>query len=156
MSPVVRWAKFNAVGGLGMGLQLGALALLNRWMRGHYLIASGVAIELTLLHNFVWHVKYTWRDRRERGSRVGKLVRFQLSNGLVSMLGNLLLMRLLVQEARLPVVVSNAVAIFCCSIANYFLGDSWAFAAATSDEGADGLASRDSRLARRLRSGPCR
>jgi len=129
VTPLVRWAKFNAVGVLGMAVQLGALALLDRWMRGRYLIASGLALEVTLLHNFVWHVRYTWRDRCAEGSRLGQLVRFQLSNGLVSMIGNLVLMRLLVREARLPVLAANAVAIVCCSMANYCLGDRWAFGA---------------------------
>ena len=129
MTPLVRWAKFNAVGVLGMAVQLGALALLDRWMRGRYLIASGLALEVTLLHNFVWHVRYTWRDRCAEGSRLGQLVRFQLSNGLVSMIGNLVLMRLLVREARMPVLAANAVAIVCCSVANYCLGDRWAFGA---------------------------
>lgn len=134
MSALVRWAKFNVVGAMGMVVQLAALALLNRWMRGHYLIASAAALEITLLHNFVWHVLYTWRDRREGGSWVRRMLRFHLSNGVVSMLGNLVLMRLLVREAGLPVIGSNAIAILCCSIANYFLGDRWAFAAVTSGE----------------------
>jgi putative flippase GtrA len=154
MTPLVRWAKFNAVGVMGMAVQLGALAVLNHWMRGHYLIASGLALEVTLLHNFVWHVQYTWRDRRERGSPVGQMMKFHLSNGMVSMVGNLVLMRLLVQEARLPVVAANAIAIVCCSVANYCLGDTWAFAAESPVE--RGRASRDSRLVRLLRSGPCR
>jgi len=129
VTPLVRWAKFNAVGVVGMGVQLGALAVLNRWMRGHYLVASALALEITLLHNFVWHVRYTWRDRRAQDSTLRQMVRFQLSNGMVSLVGNLVLMRLLVQEARTPVLAANAVAIVCCSVANYCLGDRWAFAA---------------------------
>ena len=135
MSPLMRWARFNAVGVMGMGVQLGALALLNWGMRGHYLIASALALEVTLLHNFVWHVRYTWRDRRAQDSRLRQLVRFQLSNGAVSMIGNLVLMRLLVQKVRLPVLVANAVAIVCYSVANYCLGDRWAFAAGSREVG---------------------
>ena len=71
MNALVRWGKFNVVGAMGMVVQLAALAVLNRWMRGHYLLASAAAIELTLLHNFVWHVLYTWRDRGGEGSRAG-------------------------------------------------------------------------------------
>ncbi len=134
MSALARWAKFNVVGAMGMGVQLAALWVLNRWMRGHYLMASAAALEITLLHNFVWHGLYTWRDRREEGSRLGQVVRFHLSNGLVSMVGNLVLMRLLVREAGLPVIASNAIAILCCSVANYFLGDRWAFASVSPRE----------------------
>jgi len=139
---IARWGKFNLVGMVGMAVQLGALALINRLAPGHYMLATAAAIELTLLHNFVWHLHYTWRDRfpalntksvfrmghpGDRGALAGHLIRFQLSNGLVSMVGNLALMPLLVEGARIPVVAANAIAILGCSIVNFFLGDQWAF-----------------------------
>jgi putative flippase GtrA len=130
MTVWARWAKFNVVGLVGMALQLALLALLNRVMAGHYLYASAAAIEITLLHNFTWHWHYTWRDRRVGNSPAGALVRFHLSNGMVSMLGNLALMELLVHEGRLPLLLANGMAIVCCSIANFFLGNQWAFAVA--------------------------
>jgi len=134
MNTLLRWGKFNLVGAMGMGLQLASLALINHWTAGHYLYASAVAIELTLLHNFVWHLHYTWPDRRDSDTRIRQLARFHLSNGLVSMLGNLALMRLLVHEARLPLLVSNVIAILCCSVANFCLGNKWAFAGARKTE----------------------
>jgi putative flippase GtrA len=133
MSQLIRWAKFNLVGAMGMGLQLGALAIFNRMAPSHYLWACAAAIELTLLHNFVWHLNYTWRDRRCMSTVFSQLWRFHLSNGLVSMAGNLVLMRLLVQQAGMPVMLSNAIAIVCCSIVNFCLGDGWAFAAKPSE-----------------------
>lgn len=129
MNPLLRWGKFNLVGAIGMLLQLALLALFIRLAPGHYLCATSAAIEITLLHNFVWHLHYTWRDRRECSPGFQQLVRFHLSNGLVSMVGNLVLMRLLFADAHLPVLVSNGIAILCCSILNYCLGDSWAFPA---------------------------
>jgi putative flippase GtrA len=128
MKTLVRWCKFNLVGAIGMAVQLGGLALFNRWMRGHYLLATAAAIELTLLHNFAWHWRYTWRDRRADTSLLQALLRFHLSNGLVPMLGNLALMRVLVRQAHLPVLAANVVAIACCSLLNFWLGDSWVFA----------------------------
>jgi putative flippase GtrA len=128
MNPLIRWGKFNLVGAMGMVVQLGALAAINRVMPGHYLFATAAAIELTLLHNFTWHLHYTWRDRRDGSSVPAQLARFHLSNGVISMLGNLALMRILVQEARLPVLAANCIAILCCSIANFVLGNHWAFA----------------------------
>lgn len=128
MNTFARWCRFNLVGAVGMVFQLGALAVLSPLVRGRYLVATAAAIELTLLHNFIWHLRYTWRDRRPGGSIAGKMVRFHLSNGLVSMAGNLALMRLLVGAARLPVLAANGVAILFCSIINFWLGDTWAFA----------------------------
>jgi len=129
----IRWGKFNLVGAMGMVVQLASLALFNHWAPVHYMIASAAAVEITLLHNFVWHLRYTWRDRRDGSALPAPallvpLMRFHLSNGLVSMLGNLALMRILVVEARLPVLASNAIAILCCSMVNFGLGDHWAFA----------------------------
>jgi putative flippase GtrA len=114
---------------MGVAVQMAALALLNRCVPSHYLVASAVAVELTLLHNFVWHVRYTWRDRCDDSGVWQKLLRFHLSNGLVSLVGSLLLMHVLAQQAHLPVLVANGVAIVCCGVANFGLGDMWAFAA---------------------------
>ena len=128
MNTFIRWCKFNLVGAVGMVLQLAALALFNRLAAGHYLYASAAAVELTLLHNFVWHLHYTWRDRRDNSALLTQLIRFHLSNGLVSMLGNLVLMRVLVQGAHIPLLISNCIAILCCSLVNFCLGNNWAFA----------------------------
>ncbi len=129
MNPFIRWCKFNAVGALGMGVQLASLALINRWTAGRYLLATAAAIEITLLHNFAWHLAYTWRDRRHGSALLRQLLRFHLSNGLVSMIGNLILMRVLAGAAHLPVVAANCIAILCCSIVNFLSGDRWVFAA---------------------------
>jgi putative flippase GtrA len=129
----IRWGKFNLVGAMGMVVQLAALALLNRWTRGHYMVASAAAVELALVHNFVGHVHYTWRDRRDDSKLLAQFIRFHLSNGLVSMLGNLALMRILVQGARIPLLVSNSIAILCCSVVNFYLGDRWAFGVRASE-----------------------
>lgn len=127
MNVLARWGKFNLVGAVGMAVQLGILAAINRLAPGHYLAATAAAIEITLLHNFVWHLHYTWRDRRSRGAIMGQLIRFHLCNGLVSMVGNLALMPVLVEGAHLPVIPANAIAILGCSIVNFCLGDQWAF-----------------------------
>jgi putative flippase GtrA len=127
---LIRWGRFNLVGAMGMVVQLTALALFTRWTDGHYLFASAAAVELAVMHNLVWHLQYTWRDRRDETTRLTQFVRFHLSNGMVSMAGNLLLMRMLVDKARLPVLAANVIAILCCSIANFCLGDNWTFAGA--------------------------
>ena len=129
MNTLTRWSKFNLVGVMGMVVQLGSLALINRCLPGHYLLASAAALEITLLHNFVWHLHYTWPDRRNHTARLTQLVRFHLSNGLVSMFGNLAIMRILVHDAHLPVLISNAIAILVCSVINFSLGNNWAFPA---------------------------
>ncbi|HEV2322531.1 MAG TPA: GtrA family protein [Terracidiphilus sp.] len=130
MNLFARWIRFNAVGAMGMGVQLGALALICRGDGAHYLAASSAAVELAVLHNFAWHLKVTWPDRRAGSAIFGQFVRFHLANGVVSLVGNLVLMRLLVGSAHLPLLVSNSIAVLCCSIANFCLSHAWAFSSA--------------------------
>lgn len=129
MKPLYRWLAFNLVGAGGMLVQLAALALFNHLLHGRYLVASAAALEVTLLHNFMWHVLYTWRDCRDGSSRWQQLLRFHLSNGLLSLAGNIVLMRVLVHAAHLPILLANTIAILCCSLANFWCIDRWTFPA---------------------------
>ena len=128
MSLAARWGRFNLLGLLGVAVQLTVLAACSRMAPGHYLAATAAAVEVTLLHNFAWHVLYTWRGRVEEMTLSEPLLRFHLSNGAVSLLGNLGLMRVLVQSARLPVLLANGIAIVACSLVNFFQGENWVFA----------------------------
>ncbi len=125
----MRWLKFNLVGALGMGLQLGTLALLVHLLGMHYLLATVLAVEAAVLHNFLWHRRWTWADRKEvqSGSPVAMLLRFNLTNGLVSIAGNLLIMRILAGAAGLEPVAANSLSIALCSLFNFLLADRYVF-----------------------------
>ena len=127
MSPLLRWWRFNLVGVLGFAVQMVSLAILRRLCGRHYLLASAAALELTLVHNFLWHLHYTWRDRFGQ-SPLRQLARFHLSNGAVSFAGNLLIVRLLAGSAHMPLLAANAISVLCCAVANFYLGNLWAFA----------------------------
>lgn len=120
-----RWMKFNAVGGVGIAVQLGALAVFRSWMKLDSLWATALAVEIAVIHNFVWHERFTWADRpaRRRVQSLIRLVKFNGSNGAVSILGNLMLMRLLAGQLKLHYLVSNLIAGALCSLANFLLGD---------------------------------
>lgn len=137
MTPLARrWLKFNGVGALGVAVQLGLLALLKEWLNFGYLPATGLAVEATVLHNFVWHERYTWKDR-SGGTPFqvfSRLVRFHLGNGLVSILGNLALMRLLVGWLHLHYLIANVITIAACSLLNFALGEWFVFRGAAARE----------------------
>ncbi|MGB6386735.1 MAG: GtrA family protein [Terriglobales bacterium] len=129
-----RWLKFNVVGAIGIVVQLAALAVFRSWLKLDYLLATGLAVEIAVIHNFLWHERYTWSDRpvaRPLQSLV-RLAKFNASNGAVSIVGNLLLMRLLVGGLKLNYVASNLIAIIVCSLVNFLLGDRFVFDAAES------------------------
>jgi putative flippase GtrA len=128
MSPLTRFLRFNLVGLLGIAVQLATLALLNRAIPRRYLVTSTLAVELTLLHNFFWHLRFTWPATSRRACEtLTQLLRFHLSNGLLSLLGNLALMRAFVRSAHMPVLLANALTIACCGLANFVLAHHWVF-----------------------------
>lgn len=120
-----RFLKFNAVGLLGIPVQLAALALYSRLLPG-YLLATALAVETAVLHNFAWHVHWTWRDTP--GHWPGRLLRFHLANGLVSVVGNVALMRLFRGAFGWPLLAANLAAIAVCALVNYGAAELWVFA----------------------------
>lgn len=130
----LRWIKFNAIGGIGIGVQLVALVVFRSWLRLDYLLATGLAVEVAVLHNFLWHERFTWADRPATRpvQSLFRLAKFNASNGAVSIIGNLLLVGLLVGEAKFSYVASNLFAIVVCSLMNFLLGDRFVFEAEES------------------------
>jgi putative flippase GtrA len=106
--------KFALVGLLGSALQLGLIAA------G---IATPIAVEVAVLHNFFWHQLFTWRDRKGRIAM--RLVRFHVANGAISILGNSLLMYFFVDRLKIPVVPSGLASIAICAAINFRLADRW-------------------------------
>lgn len=124
VSSTRRALRFYAVGGLGIAVQLGALAALTH-AGLHYMVATALAVEAAVLHNFVWHQHYTWGERRSHGTAAywWRLLMFNSTTGLVSIGGNVILMRLLVGEAGLRPLIANVVAIASCSLLNFLVSD---------------------------------
>jgi putative flippase GtrA len=121
----LRWLKFNAVGAIGICVQLGVLALLSSGLGLNYLIATAVAVEIAVLHNFLWHERFTWSDRCAH-SRLARLLKFNFTTGSFSLLGNVIFTKLLA-DAGCGYVFANATAIVLCSIINFMLNDRLVF-----------------------------
>jgi putative flippase GtrA len=122
-----RFLKFNGVGIAGFALQLALLALLLR-LGAHYMLATAVAVELTVLHNFFWHERWTWRDRPAgAGGPWRRLWRFHAANGLISLAGNLVLMRIFVGVFGIPPVPANLLSVLVCALINFTASDRFVF-----------------------------
>jgi putative flippase GtrA len=119
-----RFVRFNAVGGVGIGVQLAALWVLTHVSGVQYLLATALAVGAAIVHNFLWHRRWTWADRADPGRGVaGSFARYALTNGLVSLAGNLVLMASFVSGLHLVPVVANMLAIGCCGLLNFWLAD---------------------------------
>ncbi len=120
------WCKFNLVGLLGVVVQLCLLKCFTAIGVG-YLVATVVAVEITIAHNFFWHEHWTWQERtissNQFSNRLSRLVKFNSTTGMVSLIGNLLLMKLFVGTIHLPVILANLLAIASCSTVNFLVSN---------------------------------
>jgi putative flippase GtrA len=123
---LIRWLKFNAVGAIGICVQLAVLASLRSGLGWNYLLSTALAVEVTIIHNFLWHERFTWSDRFT-DSRLARFTAFNLSNGVISLLGNLGIMKLLAGVFGLNYFVANIIAIAACSLLNFAVGDQFVF-----------------------------
>lgn len=126
-STATRWLKFNLVGGIGIGVQLLVLVMLKTGLNLNYLIATALAVEAAVIHNFLWHERFTWADRT--GGGFARFLKFNLTTGLFSVAGNLVLMRLLVGVGHLNYLLANGITITACSVVNFLVSDGFVFAA---------------------------
>ena len=127
---MMHWIKFNVVGLLGFGLQSATLFILTHTVYSiSYLAATAVAVELAVLNNFVWHQRWTWNDRPSSAKMETwrRLAKFNVTTGLVSLVGNLVLMSILVGRFGLPITGANVITVGACSVLSFFLADRIAF-----------------------------
>jgi len=124
-SIAMRWLKFNFVGGIGIAVQSLALFVLKTGLHCNYLIATALAVETAVIHNFLWHERFTWADRSRAGFT--RFLKFNLTTGLFSIGGNLLLMKLLVDFGHMNYLPANGIAITSCSVVNFLVSDGYVF-----------------------------
>jgi putative flippase GtrA len=131
-----RFLRFNVVSALGIGVRLLAAWALVNGLGLHYLVGTTLAIEVSILHNFFWHLHWTWGDGGKRSgpgrptprSHVFfRCVAFHASNGLVTFLGAMVLMPMLVGSLGLHHLVANFIAICFTGLLNFVLGDRLVF-----------------------------
>lgn len=140
-----RFGAFATIGALGFVLQVSVLAALTSLAQWPWLPATLIAVEVAVVHNYLWHERWTWRERkrgRESFSESGKkppdplfsskFARFNVANGVASIAGNIALMWLFVTWIGMPAVVANVAAVGVMSLANFVMADRWVFAAAAA------------------------
>ena len=124
---LVRWLKFNAVGAIGICVQLAVMGLLRSVLECNYLLATAAAVEAAVVHNFLWHERFTWADRLTH-TPLRRFAAFNLSNGAISLLGNLGFMRLLVGLCGWNYFAASLISIAACSLLNFAVGNRFVFA----------------------------
>lgn len=123
---------FIVVGAGGFLVQSAILMALTWWGRWPVVPATALAVECALLANFLWHERWTWRERGDLTSRRQRLLRFHAGNGANSLIGTVALTWLGVHIAGLTPLAANAIAVAVVATANYHVADRWVFRAVTT------------------------
>jgi putative flippase GtrA len=129
--------KFYTVGAAGIAVQLAGLTIYHGFFKWNYLLATALAVEGAVLHNFVWHERWTWRDHADKYPEglFGRLIRFNLANGTFSIIGNVLLMRFFVGVTHLHYFLSNILSIGSCSLLNFLISHRFIYSSRFSGAG---------------------
>jgi putative flippase GtrA len=122
----MRWLKFNTVGVGGAAVQLCALWMLQNFTSIPYVFAIVFAVEIAILHNFVWHQAWTWRGKPPE-DRWWRLLRFHVGNGFVSIVSNVVLTFLYKEVLGLPLMAANLAAIVTAALLNFWVAHAWVF-----------------------------
>jgi len=124
-----RFYRFGIVGGIGVLVNLGFYAFLYDLIGIYDLIAGAIAIELSIVNNFVLNERWTFRDRAHGGLRtyLKRLLAFHLSSGLVAMLAQLLTLYVLTRFLGVWDKIAYLIGISFGALANYFICNLWIF-----------------------------
>ena len=130
MKPSVRVARFVTVGGLGFAVQAATLSLLTTAVHWPWPLAIASAVEAAIVHNFVWHQRWTWRDRGTESTwsfRFRRFARYNVATGVLAIAGNVAVTGLFLALLDLPIVIANLCAVLTLTVASFFVADRWIF-----------------------------
>jgi putative flippase GtrA len=114
---------------MGFAWQLGLVWTLTAVWGLNYLAATLIAVEIVVVHNFFWHVSWTWSERDIVPREIAwRLARFNLTTGLLSIAGNVAVTAALVRLCGIHDLAANVIAIAACSSANFLVSHRVVFA----------------------------
>ncbi len=116
---------------MGFILHLVTLGILTELADVHYLWATVFAVEVAILHNFLWHERWTWKDRPTTEARTlaARLIKFNSTSGLISIFGNTALMSVYVGQLGFAPMPANVLTVASCSLVNFIVNDRLVFSA---------------------------
>ncbi|MDZ7316078.1 MAG: GtrA family protein [candidate division KSB1 bacterium] len=114
----LRLLKFGAVGISGVFVNSGLLWLLATKTKLPFYLCSFIAIETSIITNFLLNDRWTWSDRR-RGSFLSRLLRYNASTAFSSIFITMTMLLLFKEWAGIPFLIANLLAIGCGMVFNF-------------------------------------
>ena len=126
--PFKRLIKFGLVGSSGVIVNMGFFYLFNELFLIIYQISSLIAIEISIINNFIWNNLWTWKDRATDNTKKQK-IRF-LKYNLISWISASLSYGILLASVEIlgwNKYVGNLTGILCGMGFNFILNHFWTF-----------------------------
>lgn len=127
------FCTFALVGGSGVVVNLGLYLALSRGLSFPLELASALAIELSIISNFVLNNAFTFRRRNPTNCLGKRFLRFHLAAGAAGFL-NFTTFFLLVRGLGLWDIPANLIGIACATVINYVLNSRWTWKEAALDD----------------------
>lgn len=127
---IARLGRFMTAGIVGFVFQISVLAVLIAF-NVQYLLATAAAVELAILVNFVWHERWTFKDRVYGAyGAIGRLLKYNALTAITSILGSVVVTGFLVETLAIPVVIANIISAMVLGLLNFVGADRLVFRSA--------------------------
>ncbi len=125
----IRFLRFAIVGGSGVVVNMGILYILTEYAGLYYLLSSVIAIEVSIITNFLLNDIWTWGDKKHLtgSSFFIRMLKYNISSGAAAFVGNFLTLTVLTEIFGLYYIISNLIGIAVGVLINFFLNDKWTY-----------------------------
>jgi dolichol-phosphate mannosyltransferase len=111
----------------GFAVQLAVFALLRAATAWPLAYETAVSVAAAVGHNFVWHQRWTWRDRADGGQWLRRLSEYIAFIGVASILANVAFVWLYARVLGAPAFVAAVLAVGSVAIVNFTTNDRFVF-----------------------------
>jgi dolichol-phosphate mannosyltransferase len=125
--------KFALVGGSGVIVNMGGFFILTRWVGLKIEIASPIAIEISILTNFLLNNIWTFRKRNTNVGLASRILRYHLVTGLAGLV-NYGILLLLARVFGVHDLIANLIGIIVGTFINFFLNSLWTWRIKAEDQ----------------------
>jgi len=123
-----RFVKFCLVGSSGFLVNMFFLWFFTQTVKIYYLFSSLIAIELSMINNYVLNDLWTWRDRGREGKSeyFKRMFKYHVFAS-AALFTNISILWFLTEILHIYYLLSNVFGILAGTFLNFFLNDRWTF-----------------------------
>ena len=129
LATLFRGGKFMAVAWLGMVVNTGCLYLFKGVMGIKLIPASMMAIEIAIIHNFIWFRYWAWKDRKKGNSDgfLKQLIKYNLATGAVDFVANVSVLWSLATLFKVHYLLANVLGMIAPPFIKFWLNEKLIF-----------------------------